>query len=258
MLRFLFQPGEKRCKNALCSVVFDQTTLLDLTTYDNGSIADKIVKCLHPKIADIETLDPSALSAFLDTHPQFRTLCSAKERQWLRFNKSLIPRVIGLAPDYFGGRAVEVFISNMYRRNNRISIPTDVQFRWGYYTTDGHVKTYTRADEIRIIVQMPQFGMDAVRLLTSLELVMILDVRERNMMAFIMDVNPPPTSRAKLAKTTRILADLEPDPIMYVDPQGYITREKPPPHTAAEEWEMALQESASESDSDDSDEDYAP
>ena len=109
-----------------CSVI-TQVSLLDIPR----PILDELVKHLHPKNADLGTLDPSALTSLLDAHPTFRALCSEKDRRWLRFNKSLIPRVIGMAPDYFGGRVVEVLISNMYRRWGRIGIPTDVQFHWG-------------------------------------------------------------------------------------------------------------------------------
>ena len=64
-------------------------------------------------------------------------------------------------------------------------------------------------------------------------------------------------THAECAKATRIHAGLEEEPILYADTDGYITEDKPPPHTAAEEYDMIVQAPLSESD-EDSDDDYMP
>ena len=230
--------------------VVPSATLFDVAI--RGPAMDKIVKYLDPRFAeDLEDADPTALLALLDTHPTFRALVPAVRRDFLRYYQYLFPTVRVFATARFDNE----FMKTAYAL---AKYSPDCTYEWlGFkpLDDDGNYEdiegVYTRADALRLMMSLPQLGERAVNRLRCAEWNMRTAAGARPRRAALRAAAKR-MRRFEGMYTTGVCKE-----VMYVDTDGYITDEKPPPHTAAEEYETIVQAPLSESD-DDSDEDYLP
>jgi hypothetical protein len=230
--------------------VVPSATLFDVA--NRGPAMDKIVKYLDPRFAeDLEDADPTALLALLDTHPTFRALVPASDRDFLRYYQYLFHtvRIFATAP------LDTEFMKTAYAL---AKYSPDTTYEWLGFTPlddDGNCEViagvYTRADALRLMKALPQLGDRAVNRLRCVEW-------------NLRTAAGSGARRAALRAAAKRMRRFEgmyntglPKEVMYVDTDGYITDEKPPPHTAAEEYETIVQAPLSGSD-DDGDEDYLP
>lgn len=205
----------------------------------------KIINYLDPRFAeDLQYADPGALLAFRDTHPTFRALVPASDRDFLWYYQYLFHtvRIFATAP------LDAEFMKTAYAlaKNN-----PDATYYWiGFKPPDYDV--YTRADAIRLMQALPQLGERAVNRLRCVEWNLRTAAGSRPRRAALR------AAAKRMRRFEGMYTTGVPKEVMYVDTDGYITAEKPPPHTAAEEYDMIVQAPLSESDNDESDEDYLP
>jgi hypothetical protein len=205
----------------------------------------KIINYLDPRFAeDLQYADPGALLAFRDTHPTFRALVPASDRDFLWYYQHLFHavRIFATAP------LDAEFMKTAYALAKYS--PDFTYDEWlGFKPPDYDV--YTRADALRLMMSLPQLRTRAVNRLRCVEW-------------SLRTAAGSGARRAALRAAAKRMRRFEgmyntglPKEVMYVDTDGYITDEKPPPHTAAEEYETIVQAPLSESE-DDGDEDYLP
>ena len=143
--------------------VVPSATLFDVAI--RGPAMDKIINYLDPRFAeDLEDADPTALLALLDTHPTFRALVPASDRDFLRNYQYLFHTVRIFATARFDNE----FMKTAYAL---AKYSPDFTYEWlGFHELgvpwrddDGNYEVvYTRADALRLMMSLPQLGTRAV------------------------------------------------------------------------------------------------